>query len=85
MKKIELVMMKDMIEGKGMEILYKVNMVNTAERSSEGGDWMKEIVDFLQQSILLKDKMKARKIRLKAARYTIMREVLCETSKNSRH
>ena len=38
LKKIELVIMEDMTEGKGMEILYKVNMVNTAERSSEGGD-----------------------------------------------
>ena len=41
---------------------------------------MKEIVDFLQESILLKDRTKARKIRLKAARYTIVREVLYRKS-----
>ena len=41
---------------------------------------MKEIIDFLQDSILPKDRMKARKIRLKATRYTIMREVLYRKS-----
>ena len=37
-----------MTEGKGIERLYKVNMVDAVEESSEGGDWMKEIVDLLQ-------------------------------------
>ena len=36
LKKTELVMMEDITEGKGMEILYKVNMVDAAEGSSEG-------------------------------------------------
>ena len=75
-KKIELVMMEDMIEGKGAERFYKVNMVDAVEGSSEGDDWMKEILDFLQESFIPKDKTKARKIRLKDARYTIVREVL---------
>ena len=48
LKKIEPVMMEDMTEGKGIERLYKVNMVDAVEESSEGGDWMKEIVDLLQ-------------------------------------
>ena len=39
-------------------------------------DWMKEIIDFLQESILPEDKTKARKIRLKAARYAIIENVL---------
>ena len=41
---------------------------------------MKEIMDFLQESILPKDRMKAQKIRLKATRYTIVREVLYRKS-----
>ena len=72
-KKMELMMMEDMTEGKGHERLYKVNMVDVDEGSNEGADWMKEIADFLEESVLLKDRVKARKIRLKAARYTIMR------------
>lgn len=63
-----------------MERLYKVNMVYAAKGSSEGSDWMKEIVDFLQESILLHNKVKAGKIRMKAARYTIMKEVLYNKS-----
>ena len=41
---------------------------------------MKEIIDFLQESILPKDKIKARKIRLKAARYAIIGNVLYRKS-----
>ena len=41
---------------------------------------MKEIVDFLRESILLHDKAKAQKIRMKAATYTIVREVLYRKS-----
>ena len=80
LKKIELVMMEDMIEGKGAKRLYKVNMVDATEGSSNGSNWMKEIADFLEESVLLKDRVKARKIRLKAAKYTIVREVLYKKS-----
>ena len=69
-------MMEDVIKGKGPERRYKVNMVDIVEGSKEGDDWMKEIVDFLQESILPKDKTRARKIRMKATRYTIVKEVL---------
>ena len=58
-KKTELMMMKDMTEGKGLERLYKVNMVDVGETSSEREDWMKDIVDFLQESTFPKDKVKA--------------------------
>ena len=68
--------MEDMTQGKGVERLYRVNMVDAAEGFDEEDDWMKEIMDFLQESVLPKDKTKARKIKLKASRYTIMREVL---------
>ena len=37
-------------------------MIDVAEESNEGGDWMKEIVDFLQESILPKDRTKAQKL-----------------------
>ena len=63
-----------------MERLYKANMVDAAEGSSEGSNWIKEIVDFLQESIILHDKEKTRNIRMKAARYTIVREVLYRKS-----
>ena len=63
-----------------MKRLYKVNMVDVVEGSSEGGDWMKEIVDFLQDLILPKDRVKARKIILKFVKYTIMKEVLYRKS-----
>ena len=79
-KKTKLVVMEDMTEGKGPERLYKVNMVDVVEGSSKGDDWIKEMVDFLQESILSKDKAKARKIRLKVARYTIVRGVLYRKS-----
>ena len=66
-------MMEDETEGKGPERRYKVNMIETNEGSSEESNWMKEIVDFLQESILQEDKEKARKTRLKATRYTLIR------------
>ena len=37
---------------------------------------MKEIIDFLQKSILPEDKVKAQKMRLKATRYALIRGVL---------
>ena len=37
-KKTELVMMKDMTEGKGPERHYKVNMLDMDEGTSEGSD-----------------------------------------------
>ena len=40
-KKTEFVMMEDMTEGKGLERLYKVNMVDADETSNEGGGRMK--------------------------------------------
>ena len=73
-------MMEDMIEGKGPERHYKVNMLDMDEGTSEGSDWMKEMIDFLQESILLKDKAKTRKIRLKAVRYTVVIGVLYRKS-----
>ena len=47
-KKTELVMMEDMTKGKGPERQYRVNMLNVGKGTSEGGDWMNEILDFLQ-------------------------------------
>lgn len=79
-QKTKLVMMEDETEGKGPERRYKVNMVGTSKRSHEEGGWMKGIVDYLQESILPEDKTKARKIRLKAARYAIIRGVLYRKS-----
>ena len=67
-KKTKLVMMEDKIEGKGPKRLYRVNMVDVDGGSSEGGDWMKEIVDFLREVVLPKDKAKAQKIKLKATK-----------------
>ena len=55
-------------------------MVDIAEGFGEGGDWMKEIIGYLKDSIFPKDKAKARKIRLKAARYAIVIEVLYRKS-----
>ena len=49
-------MMEDETEGKGPERRYKINMVETNERSNEEGDWIKGIVDFLHKSILPEDK-----------------------------
>ena len=46
-KKTELIMKEDLIEEKGEGRLYKVNMIDIAKESSEGCDWMKEIIDFL--------------------------------------
>ena len=79
-KKTKLMMKEDLIEGKGVERLYEINIIDAAEESSEGGNWMKEIMDFLQESILPKDITKAKKIRMKTARYTIMRGVLYRKS-----
>ena len=52
-------MMEDITEGKGPERRYKVNMVDMDEGSGEGDDWMKQIIDFLRESIFLKDKARA--------------------------
>ena len=41
---------------------------------------MKEIIDFLQESIFPKNKTKAQKIRLKTARYTIVRGIFYKKS-----
>ncbi|KAL5578611.1 hypothetical protein UlMin_011053 [Ulmus minor] len=79
-RETKLVMMEDETEGKGPERRYKVNMTETSEGSSEEGDWMKEIIDFLQKLILPEDKAKARKTRLKAARYALIRGVLYRKS-----
>ena len=58
-RETKLVMMEDETEGKGPERRYKVNMIETSEGASEESDWMKEIIDFLQKSILPEDKAKA--------------------------
>ena len=42
--------------------------------------WMKPIVDYLRNSKLLEEKNDARKLRLKAARYTLVGEVLFQKS-----
>ena len=73
-------MMEDETEGKCPEKRYKINMVEMNEGSSEESDWMKEIIDFLQKSILPEDKAKARKMRLKATRYALIRGVLYRKS-----
>jgi len=77
---MKLIMMEDETEGKGLERQYKVNMVGVNERSHEKGGSMKGIVDYLQKSILPEDKTRARKIRLKATRYAIIRGVLYRKS-----
>ncbi|KAL5577230.1 hypothetical protein UlMin_018929 [Ulmus minor] len=41
---------------------------------------MKEIIDFLQESILLENKVKVRRLRIKAARYAIVEGVLYRKS-----
>ena len=79
-RETKLIMMEDKTEGKGPERRYKVNTIETSEGSSEESDWMKEIIDFLQKSILPEDKAKARKTRLKAARYALIRGVLYRKS-----
>ena len=79
-KRTKLIMMEDETEGKGLERRYKINMVETNGGSSKESDWMKEIIDFLQKLILLEDKAKARKIRLKASRYALIRGVLYRKS-----
>ena len=58
-KKTELIMKEDLTEGKGEGRPYEVNMIDTKEESNEGYDWMKEIIDFLQESIISRDKTKA--------------------------
>ena len=73
-------MMEDETDGKGPERWYKINMVDTNERSSEESDWMIGIIDFLLKSILLENKAKARRMRLKATRYALIRGVLYRKS-----
>ena len=46
----------------------KINAIDMGDGTDKKDDWMKEITDFFQESILSKDKIKARKIRLKDAR-----------------
>ena len=46
LKKTELMMKEDLIEGKGVERLYEMNMIDLARESSEVCDWMKEIIYF---------------------------------------
>ena len=72
--------MEDETEGKGSERRYKINMVDTNEKSNEESDWMKGIIDFLQKSILPEDKANARKMRLKAAKYALIWGVLYRKS-----
>ena len=55
-------------------------MINIVEEFSEGYDLMKEIIYFFKCLILQEDKTKARKIRLKAARYTSVRGILYKKS-----
>ena len=52
-------MKEDLTERKGVDRLYEMNMIDAAEGSSEGGNWMKEIMDFLRESILPNGRMKA--------------------------
>ena len=73
-------MMEDMTKGKGPERHYRVNMIDMDDRTNKGDDWMREIIDFLQESILPKDKARDQKIRLKAAIYAIVRNVLYRKS-----
>ena len=40
-QKTKMIMMEEETEGKGLERRYKINMVETNERSNEEGDWMK--------------------------------------------
>ncbi|KAL5543582.1 hypothetical protein UlMin_007366 [Ulmus minor] len=79
-QKTKLIMMEDETKGKGPERRYKINMVEMNEGSGEESDWIKEIINFLQKSILPEDKAKARKTRLKAARYALIRGVLYRKS-----
>ena len=52
-------MMEDMIEGKGPERHYEINAIDMGNGTDKIDDWMKEIIDFLQESILPEDKTKA--------------------------
>ena len=60
--------------------LREVNMIDVTKESEEECCWMKEIVDFLQDSVLSKDKIKAQRIRMKDARFTIVEGVLFRKS-----
>ena len=48
-------------------------MVDVLEESEEERCWMKEIVDFLLDSILPGDKIKVQRIRMKVAKFAIFR------------
>ena len=57
-------------------ITLEVNMINVSDELEDDQCWTKEIIDFLQKSIPLEDKIKARRLRMKAARFAIVRGIL---------
>lgn len=79
-KKNELILKEDSTGEKEEEKLHKVNMVDVSEEFDEECCWMKEIVDFLQNSVLPEDKIKARRIRIKATIFIIVKGVLFRKS-----
>ena len=79
-KKTKLVMMEDITEGKGPERHYRINTIDIGDRVNKWDDWMWEIMSFLKESVLPEDRVKARKIRLKAAGYAIVGNILYRKS-----
>lgn len=72
--------MKEDLTKEEMIKFCEVNMINDVEDSSEGENLMKEIMAYLQSSILHEDKGNAQKLRLKAALYTLVRGILYRNS-----
>lgn len=78
-KRTKLTMKQDLAKEE-MDKFCEVNMINAYKGPEEENEWRKEIMDYLQDSVLPEDKRKAQKLRLKATRYTIVRGTLYQKS-----
>ena len=66
-----------------LRVQANVNMIDSekeAESEVPKDDWMNSIIDYLKDSKLPEDRNQARKLRLKAAKHTLIDEVLLRKS-----
>ena len=56
--------------------IHEINMIEASNDPSVEVCWIQPIVDYLENSTLSKDKVKVRKMRLKDARYTMIKGAL---------
>ena len=70
-----------MLQKKPIErIIPEVNIIDAPDDQIEEEYWMKIIMDYLERLILPKDKVKARKFRLRAERFAMIEGVLFRKS-----